>query len=102
MNEEKLIQDYVNAVSSDYTQIGDVNFILVFITSDGKIHHNIGNELCFLIDYYDQDKLTPEQALHYELTKNNANIGAIYKREKDDFYIIAKEGFDNAIKIHSN
>lgn len=58
-----MINIYVNALAVDDTQTGGIQYILVYVTQDGKIHHSIGNDLNILIDKYDVGNLIPDQTL---------------------------------------
>lgn len=98
MSNEQLIEQYINTLASDETKTGGCKYILVYISKNRELHYSVGNELCFLIDNYDVDDLTPEKALKLELTKANSTVGAIYQRDNIDFKLLIQVGFDNARK----
>ena len=95
MNYIKRIEEYVDFLSHDETQTGGIKYILVFITNDGILHHNIGNELFVLADSYDNEYLTPKEALKIVLINQDSKIGAIYERKENSFELLVKEGISN-------
>ncbi|MDD4808878.1 MAG: hypothetical protein PHP12_02385 [Bacilli bacterium] len=90
MNIEKLMEEYVNELATDETKTGGIELILVSMTKEGEFNHSIGNDLNVLIDNYDDEDITPEEALKLELIELGSKIGAIYKRNGEQFELLVK------------
>lgn len=95
--QEKMDKHVEYVLSNEWLMTDDIKYILIVITEDNRILHNLGTNLCYLLEFlpdeYDEESFTVGEVLTIEMNRENATIGAIYEKKGNHFKQIVRKGF---------